>query len=493
MMWRFEHPVVSAVFSACRNRRAHSLPTIVIVLLTMCFAVPGSARADAAVRIVLGHSTVDLNGPWKFHIGDNPAWSDPKFDDSAWETVDITAPAGAHDDDVGLTGYVPGWGARGHRGYSGYAWYRLRVTVDSPAGSLALAGPPAVDSAYQLFVDGKLSGSAGRFSGPTPMAFSVQPRIFALERRSPESAVDPTFLIAFRVWMGPWDLGDPDAGGIRIAPVIGETGAVGVRYEGQWLQTVRGYIVEVVEALAFLLLAVMVWGVRAFDRDDPAYRWLAAAMVLLALYRANQAIFFWGQFETVHAFELVSVVLLIPLYTACWTLAWRAWFRLQGTEWVRAAVAVLATVYIVAEFLTRSWFYGAIPASINATSHFLITSVRLAFIALTVIIVYLALRQRRDAWAALPAVLLISVGLYAQEVSKLGIKGIWFPFGTGVSRTQFAYAAFYLPFFFLLWRRLQSFARRSRSLAVSVIGSGGPGTRERTEQDSEGTQLPLRS
>ena len=30
---------------------------------------------------------------------------------------------------------------------------------------LRLPGPPAVDSAYQVFVNGKLLGSAGRFSG----------------------------------------------------------------------------------------------------------------------------------------------------------------------------------------------------------------------------------------------------------------------------------------------------------------------------------------
>ena len=57
-----------------------------------------------------------LNGPWKFHVGDDPRWAEPGFADADWEAVDLTPPPGAHDADVGLTGYVPGWTARGHPG-----------------------------------------------------------------------------------------------------------------------------------------------------------------------------------------------------------------------------------------------------------------------------------------------------------------------------------------------------------------------------------------
>jgi hypothetical protein len=37
----------------------------------------------------------------------------PINDDSGWETMDLTAPPGAHDDDVGLSGFIPGWTAKG--------------------------------------------------------------------------------------------------------------------------------------------------------------------------------------------------------------------------------------------------------------------------------------------------------------------------------------------------------------------------------------------
>jgi hypothetical protein len=61
---------------------------------------------------------ITLNGPWRFHTGDDPRWADPAFDDSRWEVVDLTPRPGARDPDTGFPGYVPGWTTRGHPGYT---------------------------------------------------------------------------------------------------------------------------------------------------------------------------------------------------------------------------------------------------------------------------------------------------------------------------------------------------------------------------------------
>jgi hypothetical protein len=448
--------------------RSHHLSVVLqtAMALAALTSVAGVA-ATVPVPITLGQSVVDLNGPWKFHTGDNTTWADPNFDDSTWESVDLTAPPGAHDEDVGLTGYVPGWGARGHRGYSGYAWYRLRVAVDAPVQeTLALSGPPAVDSAYQIFVNGHLLGGCGRFFGQTPTVFSIQPRVFAISASLLGGEQANSALIAFRVWMGPWDLADASAGGIHIAPALGEASDIDTRYQMQWLQTVRGYIVEVVEAAAFLLLAVMACTLMAFHGSEPAYQWLCAALVLTSLYRANQAVFFWGQFETVQAAEMISIVLLLPLCLAAWTMAWYAWFRIRYSDWMPIAVGILTLLYIGAQFLTASWFHGGLPQWVVAISEFIATWTRILFVLLTGFIVYRALRrQGREAWATLPAVTLVSIGLFASELSRLGVPGIWFPFGTGVSRTQYAYAAFDTVLFVLLLRRFLFFARSCRTVS----------------------------
>jgi hypothetical protein len=87
------------------------------------------AQPDSTTHITLGQSAVPLYGPWKFTVGDSPIdprtgqplWAEPDFDDSKWETVDLTPKDGAFDPGAGLSGYVPGWTAKGHPGSWGYA------------------------------------------------------------------------------------------------------------------------------------------------------------------------------------------------------------------------------------------------------------------------------------------------------------------------------------------------------------------------------------
>ncbi|HEX3674970.1 MAG TPA: hypothetical protein VHU87_11910 [Rhizomicrobium sp.] len=408
---------------------------------------------NAAATITLGQSVVSLGGPWKFHTGDDPRWADPNFDDSKWETVDLTAPPGAHDDDVGLTGYVPGWSARGHSGYAGYAWYRLRVSVNAQ-GALALAGPADVDSAYQVFLDGHLLGSDGVFSGKQPVVTSIQPRKFALPPRFRSG------VIAFRVWMGA-AAGAPDAGGIHIAPALGTASGVDGRYRLQWLQTVEGYVVEIVEPVFFLLLALMAFSLIPFDRTDMFYPWLIAALLLTAAARLNQAFYFWTQDESALQFVLLRSVFLDPMILGAWLMTWRAEFRLREPTWLPTAIGALTAVYMLSVLLSRSMFWTVFPHPAIAGLLDAVACERFLFVlALTFITICGIMRRGEDGWFALPSVILIAIGLFAQELSALHVAGIWFPYGVGVSRTQFAYAAFDAALFALLLRRLRRYARR---------------------------------
>src|SRR3569833_302307 len=95
---------------------------------------PAASNSGWAEQVVLGSSTVELTGPWKFHKGDNVAWAQPAFNDSGWSSVDLTPPPGSYDPFLGTSGFMPGWTALGNRGYWGYAWYRLKVNVQYDAG-----------------------------------------------------------------------------------------------------------------------------------------------------------------------------------------------------------------------------------------------------------------------------------------------------------------------------------------------------------------------
>jgi hypothetical protein len=441
-------------------QRGDSLSSWFGCLLAACGLVCGTGAAAAsapAQPVTLGSGVSALNGPWKFQTGDDARWAQPDFDDSAWDDLDLTPPPGAHDGDMGLSGYVPGWQARGHKGYFGFAWYRLHVALAAPAGEpLALIGPPYVDSAYQLFVNGRLQGGVGDFSGATPAAYGIhKPRLFALEAGTLPTGNRGPVVVALRVWMGAWGGGATEGGGIHIAPSLGTGPGAQARFEQQWFETFRGYIVDAVEALIFVLLAIMAGMLIPFDRGNPAYGWLAAALLLLAAARGNQAVFFWAEIETFHGFELVTVTLLVPLCLAAWTLTWCHWLRLSDLRWMRPMVIALTGVYLAAQFLRRSWFYGVFPPGVNGMLAFLVLAARWLFVALLCIILWRAARRPgRERWLTLLAIVLVSIGLFAPELSTLHVPGIWFPFGTGVSRSEYAYAAFDMALFALLLRRL---------------------------------------
>lgn len=431
-----------------------------LVSLCMLMALIAASRLVSAepARVTLGRSTAPLNGPWQFHLGDDPRWAAPDFDDNAWETVDLTPAPGAHDGDVGLPGYVSGWSRRGHAGYTGYAWYRLKLTVEADRNvPLALAGPTLVDSTYQLYVDGKLLGGSGEFSGKTPTVFGVRPSVYPL----PSSSADTrTYVIAFRVWMDPIDAG-ADNGGIHVAPIIGDAEHIGLLHQAQWIKTFNGYVVDAAEPLAFGLLAIMVVALIACRTGD-SYRWMVAALLLLALLRVNQVLFYWTDVYSLRWYDIAVTVLLRPLNLAAWVLAWRDWFRLGRQPWLGKLIGALTVVYVLAALIGRPWFAPGAPHSLAAVCDYVIAVIRVVFVALYLWIVGLGVIRaaRLSGILAAIAAILVGIGLFATELNAVGIPGIWFPYGVGVARGQYAYAAFIALLFALILMRSVRYARK---------------------------------
>ncbi|MGA8109029.1 MAG: SpoIIE family protein phosphatase [Acidobacteriaceae bacterium] len=243
------------------------------VLFAVAFAVGagmgmgsrGAAQAQMAAalpvaeQIQLGHSVAALYGPWKFRVGDSPidpktgapVWAEPGFDDAGWETVDLSGQSHASDPIAGTPDYMPGWTAKGHPGYWGYAWYRIRVNVTSrPGVKLAMAGPSDVDDVYQFFDNGTKVGAFGDFApGKEPTVYTTRPVMFDL----PEAlGTSGTREFAFRVYMMPDTLTQlDDVGGFHNAPLLGEVGAIASRYQVQWEELYRAYASELIEGIIF--------------------------------------------------------------------------------------------------------------------------------------------------------------------------------------------------------------------------------------------------
>lgn len=390
-----------------------------------------------------------LNKPWRFQTGDDLSWRNPAYNDDGWEVVDLTAPPGAHDGDVGLSGYMPGWTSLGHADYAGYGWYRYKIPADSvPAGKLALLAPPAVDDAYQLYVNGDLLGSAGDFSKKIPLAYSIRPSFFLL----PDSlSKDGQVTLAFRVWMSPGTLGQaPDLGGIHIAPVLGVKDTVESAYRFQWSQSIKGYIVEVVEPVIFILLAIGVFSVLKSKERFLLRKWLIVGLILLGLYRVNQAVYTWFQIEPTHAYDIISTVLLRPMILGSWLMAWWHWYQPRLPGRIPWLIAVLTILYICAAFLGLSWTTALADHDFFQN---LTTYIRYLFLALLVLIVCGGIiQQPQKKWLGLLAVILLSVGLFAREFALLHLlPGIYFPYGVGVSLTQYVYAGFVIVIYIILY------------------------------------------
>jgi hypothetical protein len=62
---------------------------------------------------------LSLDGLWRFHAGDDPAWAQPGFDDSGWSLL-------RSDRD---------WYTQGYKGYGGMGWYWFHVTAGLAAAA----------------------------------------------------------------------------------------------------------------------------------------------------------------------------------------------------------------------------------------------------------------------------------------------------------------------------------------------------------------------
>jgi hypothetical protein len=388
---------------------------------------------------------------WKFKTGDDLRWADPRFDDHGWATLSLAAPADANDGDQGISHYAAGWAAHGYSEYTGFAWYRIRVpNVMLHDRGLALLGPAMVDSAYQIYVNGRLLGGIGNFTPATPVAFGIRPMMFSFR------SSDRSLLIAVRVWMAPSAAG-PRSGGMHVAPTLGNSSGARVAFRSQWFEKIRAFALEIAQTGFFVVLALAALSLIPFDRARLGLAMLAVALLLTALWRANLTMFWLSGLESIPTFFQLHIVLLVPVTLAAWTLAWCYLFRLRGSRWITAGTSALTILLILTEFVRRPALNGGLLPALAPAAAVVSKYDRYAFLALLVYIVYRGIRERgREAWFALPAIVTVSIGQFSGELLALGVPGIWFPFGMGVSLANYAYLASTPALAVLLWSRVQA-------------------------------------
>jgi len=370
---------------------------------------PSSLRAAAPL----------LDGAWRFHTGDDPNWANAETDDSSWEMVDLSAPASSNDGDVGLPNYLKGWGAHGHPGYEGYAWYRRSVAVPAGNREWDILGPTAVEDGYELYWNGKRLGGSGRL-GAAPRVVGTRPMIFAL----PADAAGANGVLAIRAFRQPGIHASKDGGGIHVAPTLGPRPESHALYRVEWWRTIAGYIVEVVEPLAMFALIGLALAVRPRSLYPHFIGFVCIALVLSAFKRLDNAIVSWTDLLSLPNYIWLNRLVWTPLSPAAWVLAWNRWSP-RASRSIDGAALVLAAIGIVC---------GALQAPA-------ITQLcRYGFIALFGLIAVRMVRGGSMRIVAVATMALILAAQFSGEIRSLGIPDIWFPFGIGVTLAQYAYA-----------------------------------------------------
>ena len=243
------------------------LSVLVFAACCLNLAAPAQAPAAASAHTLvidgLGKGVAPLAGPWQFHLGDDPAWAAPGYDDSHWEqlTADKT------------------WGAQGHPSYTGFAWYRRTINITPAPGAdpdVALL-IPIIDDAYELYWNGVKVGQYGKLP-PYPIVYEGIPnQTFGL-------GPIRSGVLAVRVWKFALASNDPDnLGGFERMPLIGSPSAIAAERgnrDYKWLQS-QQFRFGLTSLYALVALLSFVAWLR--DRNQRLLFWMSLYALMLTM------------------------------------------------------------------------------------------------------------------------------------------------------------------------------------------------------------------
>ena len=435
-------------------------------------APPALPQYDNVAQVSLGQPAALLTGSWKFQIGDSPIdpatgallWAEPDFSEASWGNFDLTPPQGSYDPINGSSGFVPGWTAHAYPGVTGYAWYRRRINISNTANGtlLALKMPQDVDDAYQVYINGRLIGEFGRFGARHVTFYNAQPRAFPL----PDDIGDGPAVISVRMWMSPdTPFTGQDVGGLHGPPLLGEAPAIDAMLRLDWDGINRSEIGNFLQAAFLLLAAIMGFALYRIDRSEPAYLWLGAACTCTFLSRAFVLTGYYSAWLPMQVEVFSLDVLIQPLGFGLWVIFWGYWFGLDDMRRVRQIAFSLVALSALGTSMLRSPFYGNIvPVSASSWLMPLTVMLKLLLGLLILWVTYRGIRRSRtDGWLALPAVLLMILWIYQEELSVVHIPTIFRLGGIVVGISSFAALLTLGIIFVLLTRRfLQSLRERER-------------------------------
>jgi len=370
-----------------------------------------SAHAQVLVIPAIGKGILPIDGNWQFHLGDDPRWAQPSFDDSTWESIRV--------DDIG------GWGNQGHPSYTGFAWYRRHLEIRTTAYDTNEYSVYVQDAenAYEIYWNGKFVGQYGKLPPHASWYYSAFPKSFPLTGSA-------NGVLAIRVWKAPLDAFDPaESGGIYL-PQIGnpETIALAIT-EREWeFLSEDLFDYGLVLLRGFIALVCFVLWYRNRKEQGHLFLWVAvytaapvAIDILNSLFRIP---FPWNIARALNQ-PLYALYHVSLWFLLLWLLRLHdkgplvRWTKAFGDVLLAAGVADGALAFFWADAtLWMQWADGILATFIVVVQIF------------PLVLIYFGLRQKQDAarWSVAIGSLILELIYTLEAGSALGRRFTHWPF-----------------------------------------------------------------
>ncbi|MGA8044562.1 MAG: hypothetical protein WCA37_17340, partial [Terracidiphilus sp.] len=240
-----------------------------MVVLALLFAMScGAAVTAQSFSLVTGREPVtSLDGLWRFHTGDDPAWASPDFDDSSWPLIRSGE----------------SWTRQGYPAFNGYAWYRFKVEVPGNGRPVGLLLTGILDG-YKAYADGKLIGSAGAAVATRDPVFAGRAAIFPL----PAGAKGPHAIqIALRVWTYLPIVYWTGAGARGKGNEVGDPALLAIHRESYLNYSAQNFVSEYAYGLFAGLIGLAILALFLLRTSDREYLWFS---ILLLSQSADAAL-----------------------------------------------------------------------------------------------------------------------------------------------------------------------------------------------------------
>jgi hypothetical protein len=193
-----------------------------------------------------------IDSPWRVRAGDDPAWSQPDYDDSDWMLVDPYR---------NLLEYFP-------NDRPPVLWYRIRVKVAPYQVALSMALDEFhLSHAFEIYVNGERLIANGRVSPYKPYTYLAD-TVAPIPARQVETG---SLVIALRVHLsrGEWSAAIPglNYNNLMIGREAGLQDAI-------WLQRITTYAGAFLAMLLGIVAGVLALALYSVQRERREYLWI---------------------------------------------------------------------------------------------------------------------------------------------------------------------------------------------------------------------------